>query len=295
MFGYVKPLAGELRINQYELYKSAYCGLCRTAGKKVSRFSRFFLSYDFAFMAILILLFSQEKYTLSKKRCTFKPHKKHAEMENNAALEYCSAAFSIFTYYKIADNALDSKGIKKLFYKLCSKLLKRPLCKKPKKAYPELCRCIEQNLFLLWSEEKNPDATVDSCAQYFGFLAQDIISRTAKQEYLTIAKNTGYQLGRFIYIIDAIDDIDKDSKNSSFNPFITSFESTDTAKQYIKQNIDLFMYGLNMCSNSIKEMFSNSNKPVIMLRDICINILSFGCLSSLNKVIVDKENTKISH
>ncbi len=294
MFGYVRPHVPELKMYQYEIYKSAYCGLCSTAGKTVSFFSRFFLSYDFAFMVIMHLLFTGGEYTIEKKSCPFKPYKKHPEMKSNSSLNYCAAAFSLFTYYKVADSMYDSKGFKKLFFKLLLFFIKG-FKDKPKLQYPSLCRSIEENLFLLWQEEKNPSATLDSVSHYFGLLAKAVVAKGACDDVKNIAQDCSYQLGRFIYMADAADDIEEDFKNGRFNPLLLMFGNVSEAKKYVRENMDLLMYGLNLSAKNLKDKYKESNKNISSLCDICVNTLSFGCLFSLKKVVSGKENTKNSH
>lgn len=285
MFGYIKPHTAELRIYEYELYKSIYCGLCKTAGKRVSFFSRLFLSYDFAFMALLKLLFTGEKYTIERARCAFKPYKNHPEMRENESLRYCAAAFSIFTYYKIADNAADSRGLKRLVFKLLLLLLKS-FRDKPKKQYPVLCRNIEECLFLLWNEEKNPHSSVDSVSNLFGKLAAAVIGEGAKDESKDLAEETGFQLGRFIYICDALDDLESDQKQKSFNPFLKQYETQKASLEFARENMELLMYGLNITAVKISEKYKSSP-----LSEISVNVLSLGCLMSLKKIIFKNENT----
>ena len=76
MFGYVKPLPGELKVKEYEFYKAAYCGLCR-ALKEKSRILPFTLSYDFVFLAILKMAVANEKPEIRKIRCIAHPFRKN--------------------------------------------------------------------------------------------------------------------------------------------------------------------------------------------------------------------------
>ena len=66
MFGYVKTHNPELRVAEYEYYRAAYCGLCRSMGKCTGQCSRMTLSYDFAFLALIRLALTGDKVSEEK-------------------------------------------------------------------------------------------------------------------------------------------------------------------------------------------------------------------------------------
>ena len=114
MFGYVRVHKPELKVKEYELYRSTYCGLCRSMGKCTGQCSRMTLSYDFAFLAIMRVTLLRQEVSFGKKRCLAHPLQKKHYMENNPSLEYCSGAAALLNYHKIADDLADERGIKKL-------------------------------------------------------------------------------------------------------------------------------------------------------------------------------------
>ena len=145
MFGYIKPLADELKVREFELYKAFYCGLCRTMGI----FSRLALNYDMVFLALMRTALAGEKFESKPFRCFLKPYKKRAYIKfNNSvnSLEYSASIAGILAYYKCIDDMRDSKNkLKKLISAVIS-LFFLPGKNKASKTYPELEDKIKQSL-----------------------------------------------------------------------------------------------------------------------------------------------------
>ena len=72
MFGYIRVSKGDLKVKEYEFYKAVYCTLCKTMGREYSLLSRFTLSYDFTFLALLNMSLKDGCDAVEKKHCVFK-------------------------------------------------------------------------------------------------------------------------------------------------------------------------------------------------------------------------------
>ena len=107
MFGYVRVSKGELKVKEYEMYKAVYCSLCRELGKSYGVLSRFTLSYDFTFLALLSMSLQDECVKAKKGRCAFNPLKRCNYCTNTNVFEMPSAAAMIMLYYKLKDNIND--------------------------------------------------------------------------------------------------------------------------------------------------------------------------------------------
>ena len=107
MFGYIRAAKPELNVRELELYKAVYCTLCKKLGKNYGILSRFTLSYDFTFLALLKLGMTDGCERFERKRCAFNPLKKCNYCCNDSAMEMPSAAAMIMLYYKILDNIAD--------------------------------------------------------------------------------------------------------------------------------------------------------------------------------------------
>lgn len=222
MFGYVKPLPGELKVKEYEYYKAVYCGLCR-ALKKKSKILPFTLSYDFVFLALLRLAVSGEHSELTKIRCIAHPMKKKTALSVTPALESTASDAALLVYYKFKDDAADHKGIKRLAGKFLAACTSRLRKKCLGDGFAD--RKIAESLASLavYEEEGSPSAY--PCAEAFGVLLGNIFcegigdSATARCLY-----EIGRHIGRWIYLLDAADDAPDDAKSGSYNPFVCSGE-----------------------------------------------------------------------
>ncbi len=220
MFGYVKTYTPEMKVADYEYYRGAYCGLCRSMGKCTGQCSRMTLSYDFAFLALIRLSLTGDKVCFKRRRCLAHPMRKRSVMERNPQLDYCSYSAALLTYHKLLDDISDESGKKKLLA-----LLVRPTVSGMRRrsikrgGVSELDTLIEEKLSALAEFEHSGEASVDTPADIFGELLSEIVGYGFEGAREKIARNIGYHVGRWIYITDAIDDHAEDVKRGRYNPF----------------------------------------------------------------------------
>ncbi len=220
MFGYIKTYTPELKVSEHEYYKGAYCGLCRAMGKCTGQCSRMTLSYDFAFMAILRVALTDTKVSFSKRRCIAHPFKKRPMMDKNPQLELCAYAAALLTYHKTADDISDEKGAKKALAALLKPFassMRRKALKKGDTAL--LDGYIAEKLRELTLFETSGDVSVDRPAEIFGAILSRILAFGLEGADARLAENIGYHMGKWIYIIDALDDFSDDVEKKRYNPF----------------------------------------------------------------------------
>lgn len=215
MFGYIKPYQPELRVCELEAYKSVYCGLCRSMGKHTGCVSRLTLSYDFAFLAIVRMVIEDIKPEHKARRCMAHPLKKKMMCEDNEALAYSAAAAAVLTECKIGDDIADEKGIKRACARFAhifaSKMRKRADGKAP-------AENIEKSLLHLSQLEKNNSPSLDETADTFGELLASVVAYGLEGSKARIAAEIGRSVGRYIYVLDAADDLADDIKDNKYNP-----------------------------------------------------------------------------
>ena len=227
MFGYVKPYVPELKMIENQYYKAAYCGLCRAMRDETGIISRMTLSYDITFLALIRLALLPEKPSFDKKHCFVHPMKKKTVMKSCDALTYSAHAGTLLTYHKICDDISDERGTKKLKAKIL-RLVFSSSYKKAKKGYEELDLLIKSRLDELHSLEKEMIRSADRPAAIFGSLMASVTSFGIEEdENRLISEAIGNAVGKFIYIADALDDIEEDKKKNSYNPFILLFDGNE--------------------------------------------------------------------
>ncbi len=223
MFGYIKPFRPELKIREAEDYKAVYCGLCKELGRSYGIFARMTLSYDFAFMAMLFMSLDKNSCpSFEKCSCIAHPFKKQCRCLGNRAISLSAKAAMILTYYKLKDD-LSDKGF---FKKIAAAVLFPFAASARKKAlsFGEEAIFIDNSAAEMMAEQKIleeektplPDKAAEPTAK---FLSR-IITLGGNSGNERILERFGYLLGRYIYLCDALDDIEDDIEKGNYNPFI---------------------------------------------------------------------------
>lgn len=217
MFGYIRTHVPELRVREHECYRAVYCGLCREMGRCTGCLSRLTLSYDFVFLALVRMAVTGEKPTFGRRRCAVHPLKKRPTMESCEALTHSAHCAALLNYHKILDDKADERGLKRL-----RALLQQPLLavgrRRARRVYGELEAQIAAHLAELSALERENTDSADLPANAFGALLRDICTYGLDGMQAKLAAAIGYHTGRWIYLIDALDDREADAARGSYNP-----------------------------------------------------------------------------
>ncbi len=246
MFGYIRPVKGELLVKDSEFYSAVYCGLCRWGGKNISHLTRWLLNYDFVLLALLRMSLSEEKICIEKKRCPYKAKKKNCVCADQSYSFVCSA-FGLLTYEKLLDDIKDEKGIKTFIKKLVKPIFKH--IGKKSDNFEGLKDIIKKGITQLEDYEKEKCDSPDIAADSFGIMMRDIAAYGFTDNRKLIAENCGYHIGRFIYLADAFDDLEKDGKSGNYNPFILKYGSVENALNNSESIKETLFDSLNAFSN----------------------------------------------
>lgn len=267
MFGYIRPFKPYMRFYEFEIYNAFYCGLCKSLGKNYGHIYRLMLSYDFAFLGILDNAVNNTCNKIERQHCIIHPLSKKACICCVSNLDYTASAAVISIYHKVCDTINDSNFIASAFFRIIRFILKNGY-KKAKLKYPDLCRGIEfymSEQSRIENEQCNSiDLACEPTAQIMSLIAQGISENPECKKHLS---GLGYHLGRFIYIADACDDLEKDIKNGNYNPLFLNFKDTKEAQRFAEENI-------NMSTGMIAEFYSKINIP--KFKDIIDNIIYLG-------------------
>lgn len=286
MFGYVKVNKPELKIKDYEQYKAVYCSLCRELGRSFGIVPRMTLSYDFTFLALLRLAISEECPAFERKRCAFNPMKKcHYCSNRREVFRYTSAASVIMIYYKLRDNLHDAGFFKKAGAGLMTPLFARAH-KKAKKLYPELEKFVSDMITSQFEVESKADISVDISAEPTARALGNIASfGIENDEKRIITERLGYCLGRWVYLLDAADDLEQDLKTGDFNPFRSLVKGEDTSSVYEEAEAVLTRT-LTELSRTYDLLEVNRFKPILD------NILYEGLYVTQRRILESKEVAK---
>lgn len=281
MFGYVTPLKPELKIKDYEKFKAYYCGLCLSLKKNYGNIPRLILNYDMTFLAVLLDSIDDKPCTLKQGRCIAHPLNKKHFIVKNTAVDYAAFCNISLVYYKLLDDAEDDKNTAS---KLKSILLKAYFNKFPKELKTNTNYIKESLLKLHKLENTNSRLSIDELSHPFSDLTGFIISSYTKNENLKdILYNIGYNLGKWIYIIDAYDDLKNDMEKGKFNAINSSMNIDNLPYEDFSKTISpKISFILTLCG---RNCFDYLNKlPMKTNVDILYNILQYGLLDKMKKL-----------
>ena len=251
LFGYVRIYKPQLKFCEYEAYKAIYCTLCKHLGRQYGLHARLLLNYDYTFVAMLYMALHKQPVDPQKKACCCNPLKKclYCTCADTAGFELTCAMTAEMFYYKTVDNIRDSGFFGSLGWGLV-KVIAAPMRKKSMKRYPELERLMaeysEAQTAVEQGEDRSVDASAEPTARVLSELAQ-LASDDATDK--RVLKDFGYYFGRWIYLIDAFDDIEKDIKENGYNPFVYKFGLTEADTKSDSERLEQARMYANECLN----------------------------------------------
>ncbi len=291
MFGYIVPDKPELKIKEYEVFNAFYCGICKSIGKRYGFIPRLTLNYDSTFLAILLWSLVDEDLEINRKRCIVHPVKKRHIIVKNNIIDYSADINIILSYFNLEDNKRDDDSI---IAKTGTMILK-PIYKKLRKKYREKCDIIEQRLKELTELEKNRCTSMDKAAEPFARIMEEVIAYNPLCEDKSVEKTIrwiGYNLGKWIYLLDAFDDMEDDAKKNSYNPFLCTgdFEKEEARtmkkeeiselKDKIKSRVEFnLIYSLNQIGKAYELLNTKNVKGLIE------NIIYLGMYKKTEKIL----------
>ena len=230
MYGYVVPVKPELGQADFCLYKAFYCGICNSTGKMFGQWPRFTTNYDMVFLSVLLHDFTKQEVSFANERCIANPKKKTIVCRNEL-LDKIVAANILLSYRKAHDDVIDGGGIKK---KAVRRLLKKHY-KKAAAMLPEADAIIREGYDKLLSCERAQTAGVDRVADCFAGMLErlGLLLSGSTDEYLG---KLLYNIGKFVYLADALDDVDEDYRKKRYNPLLAQFGGYENRKQFIEEN-----------------------------------------------------------
>lgn len=221
MFGYLQVDKNELKLREYEAYRSVYCGLCKRLGREYGLPARLLLSYDCTLYTILLMSLNKSCTGFDSGRCVCNPLKKCRFAKCSDDSYSKAAALTVITaYFKLQDDISDKSFFKSLPARIISPIFSH-WRKKAEKRFPELDDAVSRLMEAQREAESDEYATVDSAADPTSKMMSELMGGASENESESrVLAEIGYHLGRWVYLMDAADDLEKDRKSGSFNVFL---------------------------------------------------------------------------
>ena len=217
MLGVMMVRKDELKFREYDRYRGYYCGLCRAIGKRCSSVCRLALSFEMTFLAMLHTSLYEPETGCGRHRCLFHPMSKRL-MLSNEAIDYAADLSALISYYDLRDGWEDERRVDKL---AASEALHRA-AKRAGERLPRQKEAVERYVKRLHEIEQKNDQNLDAAANLTGeMLAELYVMR--EDVYAKDLRELGFYLGKFIYLCDSYEDIERDIKKKNYNPLIARY------------------------------------------------------------------------
>ena len=230
MFGYIQPDAPYLFKKDETLYKALYCGLCKSIGAGCGQTARSALTYDMAFMSALVHNIRHEDVKIERSHCVLHCIRKRPIAEVDDITVMLGCINTALAYYKLVDDKADGdkKGVFRHLYK---KGLKRA-----KKQHGKAVNIISLYMRVQGEIEKAGCKVIDMAAEPSAAMMKELSIYVLGEYSTPETEGLFYDLGKWVYLIDALDDYDKDVKKHRFNVLYNAY-GADSKAQAIKQNL----------------------------------------------------------
>ena len=259
MFGYVSISAKELTKPELERYNSIYCGICRRIREQASQTARLALSYDMAFLALLLMSLYEPEEQTGPNACILHPIKKRPWLDSDA-IRYAADMNVALAYFNCMDDWQDDGSIPAKL--MASKL--ETTYPQILQRYPRQCKAIEECIAELNRLEKDQCNNPDLVAGCFGALMAELL---VYQEDLwsPALREMGMALGRFIYLADAAIDYRKDLRKKKYNPYLAMGTGEDWARWE-----EYLVLAMSRCTDYYERL------PLVQDKSLLDNILYSG-------------------
>lgn len=263
MFGYIIINKDELKIKDFNLYRSFYCGLCQELKREYGSLGQLSLSFDMTFLILLLTGLYEAEERKGVCKCIAHPFEKHPTASSHFTA-YGADMNLLLTYYKCLDDWDDEKKRSRYLYAASLKKRIRQLEVK----YPEKTNIIAQNLQTIRKYEQNKESNLDLVAGCFGTIMAELFA-CQEDEWADTLRTMGFFFGKFIYLMDAYEDLELDLKKGTYNPF---FPMKDDAA-FESNTHQILTMMMAECCKAFERL------PILNYTDILRNILYSGVWS----------------
>ena len=278
MFGYINVNGRELSEDNKQIYQSYYCGLCHALKNFCGKRGQALLNYDMTFLIVLLTgLYEQE--TISREfTCMVHPMKKRTLRTNDIA-DYAAQMNVLLAYFNLVDDWKDEKDYSK---KTLAAMYERDYLR-VRDNYPRQTRAVEDYIEKLSAYEKAGERNIDVVAGLTGEMLGEIFA-WKQDEWYDELKTLGFYMGKFIYLMDAYEDRQKDEKKDAYNPL--RFLNVADEGEYETLCRLMMTSMISECAKSFERL------PILLNAEILRNIMYSGVWSKYEYIQLKKKKRK---
>ena len=261
MFGYVITNCKTLSEDERSRFRAMYCGMCKTLKRRYGNLGRLTLSYDMTFLAMVLSSLYEPEEECGQAKCLPHPIKPHSYIVNSM-MDYAVDLNVALAYHKCADNWADDRNPVYAGAKLALSTAYR----KAQSFRPAQCKAIETWMNEIRRIEKSGVEEIDPPMNLTGAMMGTLFCYDPDDYWAEQLYKMGEGLGRFIYFMDAYDDLQKDVKHNKYNP-LKSLMHQDDFEAICKDGLTMMMAD---CADAFEQL------PVLKDADLIRNILYSG-------------------
>ncbi len=265
MFGYIYVNQKSLSDESKQQYQSYYCGLCQVLKKSSGVKGQILLNYDMTFLIILLTGLYELPNDEQRFICPLHPGKKKTAYVNEAS-QYASDMNVLLSYHNMVDDWKDDRNLPK---HVMSQMLKKDYQRISEK-YPRQSQALENYMSRLDMLEAKREENIDAIAGLTGEMLGEIFA-WKDDIWSDELRCLGFYLGKFIYLMDAYEDLDRDRRRNEYNPFLSLAKEKPEDFETISKLILTSM--MSECAKSFERL------PILLHADIIRNILYSGVWS----------------
>lgn len=245
----------ELKVHEFETYKAYYCGLCKALKHEYTLIASSLVSYDCAFLYLLADSLGSETNIPEPCACLLHPLEKRLQIVTDAA-QYPAAVNVLLAYYKMKDDVEDGQK-----FKAAAAPFLRPAFKKASSLYPETAKAVSMMQRALSGIQEKKSGNVDEPSGAFGVMLGKIFERLDADKWEDLY-GLGYNLGRWLYIIDAADDLIKDEKSGNYNVFLNKYGESGSPEIGKEAEFNLY-FSLARAAEAYGRLPVRKNKEIL--------------------------------
>ena len=266
VFGYVTASLRELTKEQQKRYGAVYCGICRRIREQSGQLARLGLSYDMAFLALLLMSLYEPEETGGKSPCLLHPLTRRQWIDG-PYIRYAADMNVALAYYNCLDDWHDDG--KRSAKWMADRF--EPHLSRIEADWPRQCQAIRRCLDKLSVLEAENCPNPDEPAGAFGELMGELF-RVREDMWADTLWQMGNALGRFVYLLDGELDYDKDKKQGKYNPFLARGDEKNAQAWE-----DYLVLTMGRCTQSFERL------PLVQDKPLLDNILYSGVWVSYNR------------
>lgn len=273
----------ELKVKEFYRYKAYYCGLCRKLKEEYGFRGRMTLTYDMTFLIIFLSSLYEADNREFQSHCPLHPVKKIPMLQNDIS-EYGAKMNILLTYFKFEDDWKDDRSLPgiagiHLFRKKAAQICKE---------YPRQASVIKKQLRQLAVYEEQKLMDIDIVSGAFGALMEDLF--VIREDYWEeTLRKFGFYLGKFIYIMDAYDDLPKDRETGAYNPLSVTRKKCRSEEEYEQEVRRMLIMMMGEATGAFEKL------PCLQDAEVLRNILYSGVWAKYNKIQKERQESQENH